>query len=1001
MRPSLGSILIGAAVLLGGLGAFAWYAGSTTVEVLTDDATIDLATDDAKPRDILWQPPEQLEPESLPQGAQGGSFSADGSRFAFSAPGPDGDLDLYESLLASGQWSTPRRLLIASSQDHDISPAYAPTGALWFASDRAGGQGGYDLWIAPSTDAGWASAKLAASVYSQLGSSAIDELSPAISPDGSLLCFVEQADRNSPSSLALFDLRTGKRIAAAETPPEDDAAPVSNRSPAFSPSGDFLYFASDRPGGEGGFDLYRARMTAGTPGPAWWLGKEVNTASDELDPALDLAGFRLRFRRADDAGAPTTAAYQQTTAREVYKTVRTRWASLAVLADLLRILPWLLLALALVLLFAGLQRSVRSGDWQQRFSTLGLMARCVLASIAIHALLAVLLGLWDIHAGVPGETGTEQTRVALTTNRSAAAAASQLQASAASAKQPVTDTARELPALTAQPSTEHRTQAPAARAAPAPSRMTAATPSTTVNAAPTPAASSAEVAIERSSMPTRARSATSEQRSTDSRLTDTSRPTAAPSPTGATAAAIETTTPSATAPAARQAVADARTPPSVQPVAVVAAPAPAALDLPQSTPGALPTAERSASAESGSRDTPIPTAAPLSGRPDAPTPSASQAFATQAPDSPATRAAQAPSIQPSVSPSGAPAQPIAAAVPLPTLDLGELAAPAMPTGERLAEHEQGNAQSSRASVDEPATRAVVSVQPGESQRIETVAQAVTPQQTPAMKMTDAPAAPSITMPSIAPPQPLAALAVPTFATPVMPVARVISGLVLDARTDQPIAEATVLLDGDDRQIRETTTSDDGRFAITPDQLPEFAALTASAEGYLSESVNIAEADVGDDGASVTFRLNPRSRSIIALEDDPQVRHLGNDEFSGRINSQFQVDSEGLTYERTFVLAPDQLPPVINMAAIRMMARGVQNPNLIFINGRELPTRLDESPGDGSFGEFIARVPADWLREGENTILIRAVKRANTDIDDFEFVNPQLYLRRAQRSERAQ
>ncbi len=996
MRPSLGSILIGAAVLLGGLGAFAWYAGSTTVEVLTDDATIDLATDDAKPRDILWQPPEQLEPESLPQGAQGGSFSADGSRFAFAAPGPDGDLDLYESLVAGGQWSAPRRLLIASSQDHDISPAYAPTGELWFASDRAGGQGGYDLWIAPSTDAGWSPAKPAASVYPQLGASAIDERSPAISPDGSLLCFVEQSDSNSPSSLALFDLRAGKRTIAIEAPAEADAPPVSNCSPAFSPSGDFLYFASDRPGGEGGFDLYRARMTVGSPGPAWWLGKEVNTASDELDPALDLAGFRLRFRRSDYEGAPSTATYQQTTAREVYKTVRTRWASLAVLADLLRILPWLLLALALVLLFAGLQRSVRSGDWQQRFSTLGLMARCVLASIAIHALLAVLLGLWDIHAGVPGETGTEQTRVALTTNRSAAAAANQLQASAASAKQPVAEAARQLPAPTAQPTVEHRTQAPAARAAPAPSRMTAATPSAIMNAVPAPAASSAEVAIEPSSMPTHARSATSEQRSTDALLTDTARPTAAPSPTGATASTIETNAPSATAPAARQAVADAPSPSSAQPVAAASAPARTAIELPQSVPGALPTVERSASAESSSRDAQAPTDAPLMDRPDAPAPATSRAFATQAPDAPAARTAQAPSIEPSLSPSAAPAQPVAAAVPLPTLDLGELAAPAMPTGERLSERERDNAASSQATIAEPASRAAVSVQPGESHLIETVSQAVAPQQTPAPTMTDAPAAPSIEAP-----QPLAALAVPTFATPVMPVARVISGLVLDARTDEPITEATVLLDGHDRQIRETTTSEDGRFAITPDRLPEFAALTASADGYLSESVNIAEADVGDDGASVTFRLNPRSRSIIALENDPQVRHLGNDEFSGRINSQFQVDSEGLTYERTFVLAPDQLPPVIDMAAIRMMARGVQNPNLIFINGRELPTRLDESPGDGSFGEFVARVPADWLREGENTILIRAVKRANTDIDDFEFVNPQLYLRRTQRSERAQ
>jgi len=137
-----------------------------------------------------------------------------------------------------------------------------------------------------------------------------------------------------------------------------------------------------------------------------------------------------------------------------------------------------------------------------------------------------------------------------------------------------------------------------------------------------------------------------------------------------------------------------------------------------------------------------------------------------------------------------------------------------------------------------------------------------------------------------------------------------------------------------------------------------------------------------------------SRSIIALDDAPDVHHLGNDEFSGRINSQFQVSAEGIRYRRTFTLAHDQVPPMVDLAAIRILVRGVQNPNLIFVNGHKLPTRLDTSPSDGSFGEFIAVVPAELLREGENTFEIEDVKRQNTDIDDFEFVNPQLFLRRS-------
>src|SRR5690606_2838787 len=52
---------------------------------------------------------------------------------------------------------------------------------------------------------------------------------------------------------------------------------------------------SDRPGGEGGFDLYRARVLGGViqrPAP---IGEGINTEYHELDPALSLAGFGLDF----------------------------------------------------------------------------------------------------------------------------------------------------------------------------------------------------------------------------------------------------------------------------------------------------------------------------------------------------------------------------------------------------------------------------------------------------------------------------------------------------------------------------------------------------------------------------------------------------------------------------------------------------------------------------------------------------------------------------------
>jgi outer membrane protein OmpA-like peptidoglycan-associated protein len=56
---------------------------------------------------------------------------------------------------------------------------------------------------------------------------------------------------------------------------------------SFSPDGKSLYFTSNRPGGKGGFDIYRSdRNTDGTWGAAINLGSDVNSPEDEASPFL-------------------------------------------------------------------------------------------------------------------------------------------------------------------------------------------------------------------------------------------------------------------------------------------------------------------------------------------------------------------------------------------------------------------------------------------------------------------------------------------------------------------------------------------------------------------------------------------------------------------------------------------------------------------------------------------------------------------------------------------
>lgn len=56
--------------------------------------------------------------------------------------------------------------------------------------------------------------------------------------------------------------------------------------PAISPDGQWLYFTSDMPGGEGGLDIWRVRITPAGFGGVENLGKPVNTAGDEAFPTF-------------------------------------------------------------------------------------------------------------------------------------------------------------------------------------------------------------------------------------------------------------------------------------------------------------------------------------------------------------------------------------------------------------------------------------------------------------------------------------------------------------------------------------------------------------------------------------------------------------------------------------------------------------------------------------------------------------------------------------------
>ena len=56
--------------------------------------------------------------------------------------------------------------------------------------------------------------------------------------------------------------------------------------PAVSPDGEWLYFTSNMPGGKGGYDIWRIRLTSSGLGGVENLGAPINTAGDEMFPTF-------------------------------------------------------------------------------------------------------------------------------------------------------------------------------------------------------------------------------------------------------------------------------------------------------------------------------------------------------------------------------------------------------------------------------------------------------------------------------------------------------------------------------------------------------------------------------------------------------------------------------------------------------------------------------------------------------------------------------------------
>lgn len=1070
-----------AGVCVGAIAAALWLR-LRPATVLTDADQIRTPAEQANPRDVLWQPPVLVSDliNACPQTYEP-RLGWDGLTLYFVRGKAGENADIYLAQRTPTGWSPAQALTEINSACDELGPAPSADGSrLYFYSDRQGGSGGYDIWVVERSDNGWRSPMN----LGPLVNSEFNDYGPAPSPDGRTLLFASNRPQAHDSHVQdphawsatvredffrrSYDLY---RTQLSENGPSQ-AEPVAvlntafnDAAPAFSPAGDFLYFASDRPNGLGGFDIYRSRIVRGVLKTPENLGAPVNSAASELDPGLTQLGYVLYFSSNRDQGTaapdsnrqagPKERFYQiyHTSSREVFAEAEARepidWAAIAALAPNI---AYFLLALLAVLLLLFLMRDVRN-------RRLSLLTRCLLASLLAHSLLMLSFTFWRVAKGVGGVIrGSGAAKVSLVSAGGGGrdslysqlrggftdpTPADSLPAQAIALNRPVPVSAAEVRPTTigAPRSTIDLVASAMPRVeSAAPSPSSALMPSGALALAVFPSASVALPDVQPGISHAETKAAAAES------VVDTGGRRLPPDLKGNVAPDLETTRidvpgtgPTHIAPPERglfASLADATTgsaplrdagsvaPPLPLPqrehralaVAVPSAEGGSPKGAPQAgelsaqvdplahesiRPGLFPTASQPAE---------VPTMAML------PAPASDSALNAEAPPMPDTFASRSTEFRGSLAGASSNVQSLPEFAHASIETLGIPVIPAQQGEPGLIAHES-EADDLAATIspappdtsalhrDPPAITtaangpALIGLQPGVSD-LSAGGDAAALGSAAALSDASDSSPGTADVALVLPQADYAGAGLITDVALALPDAGpdpaageptgVLHGRVTSAASGEPLSGATVRLDLADREPVTAQTDAAGLFRLEVPEAPENFAVSVKLEGFVPAAANIAGDALRAGGVHRDFELRPISDMTVALEKDPVVHHLGNDAFEGRINSQFQRDSEGLEYVAEFSLRESQVAPFVSRASLVLLAKGVQCPHPVYVNGRRLAARFSRAPADGSFGEASFTIPPHLLRPGNNTLMIEDIE-CTGDLDDFEFINPVIVL----------
>ncbi len=404
----------------------------------TDDEGTRVEVEEEKTRYVLWQDPKQnlftetadaetpADTVNQPTGRLEAAFSADETHMVLVRWDEEQkNADLCSSSWNGRMWSRPVALAALNTEANERGPALSQDGRyLYFSSDRKGGEGGYDLYVALWDGKAWSEATALRTTIN----SPANEAGPALAMDDSQIYFSSNREGGAA------DIFVAERIAEVVAAPEEEPAEADPAKPkkkkkkadaviaevvpglppiptygqaksvsrlnseaedvqaALTKRGDHVFLASDRDkNNQLGFGVYFSRVIDGKALPPERVDLYIKEG-DVTDPAVRMAGFDLLFSSGAPGADDGYKLYRSTTREVIGYTDLTQWEQFKELMG--NIGKWILLALiALIALLYLLEA------WQDISS---LFHKCLAGSAAVHLIILFLLALWLIVKQVEG-----------------------------------------------------------------------------------------------------------------------------------------------------------------------------------------------------------------------------------------------------------------------------------------------------------------------------------------------------------------------------------------------------------------------------------------------------------------------------------------------------------------------------------------------------------------------------------------------------------------------